>query len=34
MKGADDVERHVAIVVAGAVPGMVGVEMAEYNGTA
>jgi osmotically-inducible protein OsmY len=33
-EGADDVERHVAIVVAGAVQGVVGVEMAEYDGTA
>ncbi|MEV8438736.1 CBS domain-containing protein [Actinosynnema sp. NPDC051121] len=33
-EGADDVERHIATVVAGAVPGVVGVEMAEHDGTA
>ncbi|QQQ80173.1 CBS domain-containing protein [Saccharothrix sp. 6-C] len=33
-EGADDVERHVATVVAGAVAGVVGVEMADHASTA
>ncbi|MFE2755932.1 CBS domain-containing protein [Actinosynnema sp. NPDC059335] len=33
-EGADDAERHVATVVAGAVPGVVGVEVAEHDGIA
>ncbi|MER5267158.1 CBS domain-containing protein [Actinosynnema sp. NPDC002837] len=33
-EGANDGERHVATVVAGAVPGVVGVEVAEPDGAA